>query len=89
VSEPWSCRSESARQNQGPARHASIKQKKMKKAIGSILCILAILRIINLSLGPKADTTAHRVQDWALVGVLLAIGIPLSSTKKMPPDSSK
>ena len=61
----------------------------MKKAIGSILCLVAILRIVSLILGPKADTTAHRVQDWALVAVLLAIGVPLSSAKKTPQDSSK
>jgi hypothetical protein len=59
----------------------------MKKAIGSILCILAILRIMSLTVLPqKPDTTAHRVQDWALVAVLLAIGVPLSSAKK-PQDS--
>ena len=55
----------------------------MKKAIGSILCVLAILRIFSLTVMPdKAETTAHRVQDWALVGVFLAIGIPLSTGKK-------
>ncbi len=60
----------------------------MKRAIGSILCIVAIVQIVSLSIGPKADTTAHRVQQWALVGVLLAIGIPLSAAKK-PEDSNK
>jgi hypothetical protein len=61
----------------------------MKKAIGSILCIFAILRIVSLTILPqKADTTEHRIQDWALVAVLLAIGIPLSATKK-PQESNK
>jgi len=60
----------------------------MKKAIGSIICIVAILQIVSLMIGPKVDTTAHRVQRWALVGVLLAIGIPLSAAKK-PQDSNK
>jgi hypothetical protein len=62
----------------------------MKRAIGSILCILAILRIMSLTVLPqKADTTAHRIQDWAMVAVLLAIGIPLSAAKKKPSDSPK
>ena len=56
----------------------------MKRAIGSVLCILAMLRIVSLINGPPADTTAHRVQDWALVGVFLTIGIALSSVKKKP-----
>lgn len=56
----------------------------MKKGIGTVLCILAILQIASLIIVPKADTTAHRVQDWALVGVLLAVGIPLSQGKKKP-----
>ena len=59
----------------------------MKKAIGSILCILAILRIVSLIILPqKTDTTANRIQDWALVAVLLAIGIPLSAK---PQDSDE
>ena len=60
----------------------------MKRALGSLLCIVAIAQIVNLMIGPKVDTTAHRVQSWALVGVLLAIGIPLSAAKK-PQDSNK
>jgi hypothetical protein len=61
----------------------------MKRVIGSILCVLAILRMVSLIIGPKADTTAHQAQDWALVGVLLAIGIPLSAAKKKPVDPGK
>ena len=61
----------------------------MKKTIGSILCLVAILRIVGLILGPKADTTAHRVQDWAFVAVLLSIGVPLSAAKKATHDSIK
>jgi hypothetical protein len=61
----------------------------MKKAIGSILCILAILRIVSLTVLPQEpDTTAHRVQDWALVAVFLTIGIALSAAKK-PEGSDK
>jgi hypothetical protein len=60
----------------------------MRKAIGSILCIFAILRIVSLTILPRnPDTTAHRVQDWALVAVLLAIGVPLSAAKPKPKDS--
>ena len=73
-------------------RRVVVRQQRshiMKKAIGSILCILAILRIVSLTILPqKADTTSHRVQDWALVAVLLAIGVSLSATKK-PQDSDK
>lgn len=61
----------------------------MKKTIGSILCIVAILRIVSLTILPqKPDTAAHRVQDWALVAVLLAVGISLSAAKK-PQNSDK
>ena len=67
----------------------SRKTKIVKQVIGSILCVLAVLRIVSLILGPKADTTAHRIQDWALVGVILAIGIPLSTAKKKPEDVGK
>ncbi len=62
----------------------------MKKTIGSILCILAIIRILSLTVLPqKPDTTAHRVQDWALVAVLLAAGIPLSAARKPPGPEKK
>jgi len=61
----------------------------MKRAIGSILCILAVLRIVTLIAGPAADTTAHRIQDWALVAVMLAIGIPLSLAKTKQADAEK
>jgi hypothetical protein len=53
----------------------------MKRAIGSLLCIFAILRIISLLAGAKAESGAHLIQDWAVVGVLLAIGVKLSSAK--------
>lgn len=61
----------------------------MKRAIGSILCLLAILRIVSLLIGPKPDATAHRVQDWAVVAVLLAIGIPLSAAKKKSDEADE
>jgi len=52
----------------------------LKKAIGGILRISAILRIVSLIILPQeTDTTTNRIQDWALVAVLLAIGIPLSA----------
>lgn len=60
---------------------------KMKNVIGIILCILAAFQIVYLGVAPKADTPAHRIQDWILVGVLLAIGIPLSKAKKKPQDT--
>lgn len=61
----------------------------MKKFIGSILCIVAILRFVSLTILPqKPDPTNHRVQDWALAVVLLAVGISLSAGKK-PQDSGK
>lgn len=58
----------------------------MKRVIGSILCILAILLLVENIISPKPDTTAHKIQDWAFVGVLLAIGIALSSAKKKQGD---
>jgi hypothetical protein len=54
----------------------------MKKFIGSILCIAAILLIFGNFVGQKRDNTAHKIQNWAVIGVLLAFGIPLSSGKK-------
>jgi hypothetical protein len=50
----------------------------MKRIIGSILCIVAVLLILGNVIGQKPDTTAHKVQNYALIGVLLAVGIPLS-----------
>jgi len=59
----------------------------MKRAIGSILCVVAILLVFGKIVRQKAGTTAQNVQDWAVIGVLLAIGIPLSQGKKEPTDS--
>ncbi len=54
----------------------------MKRVIGSILCILAIFLIFGEIVPQKPDTAAHKIQDWAVIGVLLAIGIPMSGGKK-------
>jgi hypothetical protein len=54
----------------------------MKRVIGSILCILAILLIFGEIVPHKPDTVTQKIQDWAAIGVLLAIGIPLSGGKK-------
>jgi hypothetical protein len=56
----------------------------MKRVVGTILCILAILRIGSLVMASKPDTITNQVQDWALVAVLLTIGMALSSAKKKP-----
>jgi hypothetical protein len=61
----------------------------MKRTVGSILCVLAILQIISLAVSPKEETTAHLIQRWALVGVMLAMGIPLSAASKKPESSDK
>ena len=61
----------------------------MKRVIGSILCILAVLLIVGKMVPQKPDTTAHKIQDWAVIGVLLAIGIPLSTAKKKPEGTDK
>jgi hypothetical protein len=61
----------------------------MKKVIGSILCIVAILLIFGHIVGQKPDTAAQKIQDWAVIGVLLAIGIPLSTGKKKPEGTDK
>ena len=39
--------------------------------------------------GQKSDTPDHKAQDWALIGVLLAVGIPLSSGKKKSEGTDK
>ena len=61
----------------------------MKKVIGSILCLVAIVLILSLIVGQKPDTTEHKIQDWAVIGVLLAIGIQLSTAKKKPESTDK
>jgi uncharacterized membrane protein YbjE (DUF340 family) len=61
----------------------------MKKVIGSILCIVAILLAFGHIVGQKSDTAAHNIQDWALIGVLLAIGVALSTGKKKPEGTDK
>jgi hypothetical protein len=45
--------------------------------------------IFGKIVGQKPDTAAHKVQDWAVIGVLLAIEIPLPQGKKKPKDSDK
>jgi hypothetical protein len=59
------------------------------KLFGILLCIMAIGGIVHQILSPAPDTTEHKLQDWALTGVLLAIGIPLSKGKKKPKDMNK
>jgi predicted Kef-type K+ transport protein len=54
----------------------------MKRAIGSILCFAAIMLIVGQTLKPTADTSAHKAQMWAVIGLMLAIGVPLSAAKK-------
>jgi hypothetical protein len=54
----------------------------MKQIIGSIFCIIAILLIAGRILGQKADTPEHNAQDWAVIGVLLALGVAFSNKKK-------
>ena len=61
----------------------------MKKVIGAILCFAAILLTCGKIEGQKADTPAHDIQDWAVIAVLLAIGIPLSMGTKNPGDKDQ
>ena len=62
----------------------------MKRVLGSILCIVAILLIFGQIVPqPKPETTTQKIQDWAMIGVLLAIGIPLSSARKKTEDTDK
>jgi uncharacterized membrane protein YbjE (DUF340 family) len=61
----------------------------MKKVFGSLLCVVAIGLMFGHIVGQKSDTAAHNAQDWALVGVLLAVGIPLSSGKKKPKSNEE
>ena len=62
---------------------------KNMKIIGSLLCIAAVGLIFGHIVGQKPDSAAHNIQDWAVIGVLLAIGIPLSQGKKKPKDTDK
>jgi hypothetical protein len=59
------------------------------KILGSILCIMAVLLMLGHIVDQKPETSAHKIQDWALIGVLLAIGLPLSQGKKKPKDTDK
>jgi hypothetical protein len=59
---------------------------RMKKTIGNILCILAAVRIASFFTMPQKDSQEHQIQDWALVGVLLAVGIGLSNSKETEPS---
>jgi len=61
----------------------------MKKVIGSILCLAAIALAFGQIVARKPDTAEHKIQDWAAVGVLLAIGIALSSGKKKVESAEK
>ena len=61
----------------------------MKRAIGSLLCIVAAFLIVGSVIGQEPDITAHKVQNWAFIGVLLVIGIPLSSGKKKSEDADQ
>ena len=61
----------------------------MKRVIGSILCFAAIMLIFVQIVGQKPESKSHKVQDWAVIGVLLAIGIALSTAKKKPEGTGK
>ena len=56
----------------------------MNKVIGNILCVVAALLILGKLIGQKPDMEVNNIQDWAVIGVLLAIGVALSSGKKKP-----
>lgn len=58
------------------------------KIVGIILCIVAIFLAVGIISGPKLDTQ-HNIQQWALFGVLLAVGLRLSQGKKNPKDTGK
>lgn len=58
------------------------------KILGIILCIIAVLLAVGLVSGPKLDAQ-HQIQEWALFGVLLAVGLRLSQGKKKPKDTDE
>ena len=58
------------------------------KIFGIILCIAAIGLAFSHVTGPKLDT-AQNIQEWALVGVLLAVGLRLSQGKTKSKDTDK
>ena len=61
----------------------------MKKVIGSILCVVAVLLIVSKILPQKPETPTEKIQDYALIAVLLTTGVALSQAKKKPMDPSE
>jgi uncharacterized membrane protein YbjE (DUF340 family) len=58
------------------------------KIFAFILCIAAIGLAFGHATGPMLDP-AQSIQQWALFGVLLVVGLPLSQGKKKPADTDK
>ena len=58
----------------------------MKKIIGIILCVVAIMFIFGRAFDPKPEAIEAKIQDWALIAVLLMVGVALSHAKKKPED---
>jgi hypothetical protein len=54
----------------------------MKRAIGSILCILGVLTGVGHFVGQKPEDSGKSAQDWAVTAVFLTIGLALSNSKK-------
>ena len=60
----------------------------MKRFIGNVFCILAILLIVSLSVSkPQRSKGKEQVQDWAVASVFLTLGLALS--KKKPIEQGK
>ena len=54
----------------------------MKRAIGSILCILGILSGVGNFTFHKPQNSEQIAQNWAVTAVFLIIGLALSNSKK-------
>ena len=66
------------------------------KILGNILFIIGIILSVSMSFGQgrnsvtgEPNTTAQKIQMWALAAIFLAIGARLSWGKKKPKDIDK
>ena len=59
------------------------------KIIGSLLCIAGIISMLGPVALHSSEPLDQKIQDYALGGVLLAIGIPLSQGRLRRKEKDK
>ena len=57
----------------------------MKKAIGVILCVVAVLAIVAEIIRPKRDSMVEKIGVWGVITVILTVGVYLSEKPKPKP----